>query len=189
MPTEKESHNFASHWRFPYFFSDNDNSAPDGGTKQGINFRGIWHWDKDLLIYYGDRNNPDSGAFVNCWCSRWSVENYSITIETWLKKDDLQKIRDSITPGACKEMWSIMGLPKFYDTTFQSKNTIKLVPNLYKKKVIGEEPENATIGSNLPYMRREVTCYPVNITTSPVESDKLWQFLKIEFKTSGVSEL
>ena len=190
MPTEKDLTPAATHVRFPYWFA---NAGTEDWTTtnrvHGIDFRNIWWWNKDLLIYYGDRNNPDSGAFVNCWCSRWTVENYNITVETWLKKDDLKKITDFIIPGNVKEMYNILGLPHMYDTTFKGRNSVKLVPNLYKKKVLEEIPEDATIPSNLPYMRKEVTGYCKTIMTGPIESDSGWILLKMEFATSSSAEL
>jgi len=190
MVTERDTHPFAEHYHFPYFFSNaGTEDLQTTNRVGGINFRGIWHWDKDLIIYYGDRHNEDSGAYVECWCSRWSVDNYNIVIETWLKKEHLQRLIEGITPGATAEMFNILGLPKFYDKTWSGKNTIRLYPNLYKKKVIGESRENETIPSNLPYMRKEVTVYPKTITTEDVESNSAWVHLKLDCATSSNIEL
>jgi hypothetical protein len=100
-----------------------------------------------------------------------------MTIETWLKKSNVQLLWNNITPGACKEMYSILGLPKFYDQTFTRNNTLRLIPN------------PSSNSSNLAFMRGERIGYIKNITTSPLEGDKGWLNVKLEFYTSSSSEL
>lgn len=74
-----------------------------------------WHLTHDLRIYYDSLTGSD---VINCWCSRWDVDNYSIVAETWLKKNDLQTLRNNIRPGATKELYRILGRPRFTDTSW-----------------------------------------------------------------------
>ena len=62
-----------------------------------------------------------------------------MVVSTWLKKDDLQTLVSNITPGACRELFQIMGRKYFFDTTWQANNTIKLKPNIYTKLIGGDK--------------------------------------------------
>ena len=186
MPTERESHNFASHYHFPYYFSDNDNAAPDGGTKQGINFSQIWRFTKDLVIYYGNRDK-ESNQYIEGWCTRWDVDNYNIIVSTWLNKADLQTLKDNIRPGAIKELKRIIYSPKFYDSTWQGKNTLLIVPNIYTKWNVfgGYGEEKIKPESTLSKMRNEKTIFVKTVTEHPLEADAGWIELKLECSISG----
>jgi len=169
--TERQDHPNSSHFSFPYYFSDVD----------GINFQGITNIIGDLLIYYNGNN------FIDCRCSRWDVQDYSVICETWLKKDDLQTLVSNIVPGGVKELYQILGRKFYYDQTWQSKNTIKLEPNIYTKK-IGDNWKG-TNTSKLAEMRSDVVCFPKTITTRPIEGSGGWIFTKINAYISGNQNL
>ena len=122
----------------------------------------------DLNIYYSSLSSPH---YINCWCSRWSTDNYAITLETWLTKSQLQTLRSNITPGAADELYTILGKPTFYDATWQGQNTIRLEPT-------GDS-------STLSNMRNEKLIYVKNITDSPLEGANGYLQVKIEGYISG----
>ena len=187
MPTERESHSFASHYKFPYYFSDNDNAAPDGGDKQGINFSQIWHFTKDLVIYYGSRDK-EGNNYIEGWCSRWDIDNYNIIVETWLKKEDLQTLKNHIRPGAVKELKRVIYSPKFYDSTWGGHNTLLLVPNIYSKwnVFVGyDENEKINPPSKLKEMRSEKTVFVKNITEHTINGNDEFIEIKLEAAISG----
>jgi len=187
MPTERNSHSNASHWRFPYYFSSDDEEAPDGGDKQGINFRNIWFYGNkgDLLIYYTTDIGGENPNYIECWCSRWDASDYSITVETWIKKDDINALRNAIRPGAVGELYSILGKPKFYDKSWTYANTLTFVPLQYTKKVKDEEWEEPFEGSNLKYMRDKRTVYVKNYSEHPIVGPSQFIEIKIEAQISG----
>lgn len=125
----------------------------------------------DLLIYY---NTLEYSSYIQCRCSRWDVNNYSVIVETWLKENDLNTLREYVTPGAVGELFTILGRPTYYDKTWTSGNTIKLKPN-----------EN----NNLSKMRKETIVYVKNMTTSPIEGSDGWINVKIEGYVSGSGDL
>ena len=122
----------------------------------------------DLRIYYDSLTGSD---YIDCDCSRWDVQNYSIIIETWLKKSQLQTLRNNITPGATGELYTILGKPKYYDKTWQGENTIKISP------IDGS--------STLDEMRSDKLIYVKNISDNCVEGPKGWLSVKIEGSISG----
>jgi len=128
----------------------------------------------DLYIYYDSFTGND---YIDCYCSRWDTNNYEIVIETWIKKTDLQTLRDNITPNAVGELYNILGRPKYYDKTWSSENTLKLKPN-----------SNSST-SNLNNMRREKLIYVKNITDSPIKGANGWFNVKIEGYVSGSTDL
>ncbi|MBE3094409.1 MAG: hypothetical protein IMZ52_05210 [Actinobacteria bacterium] len=122
--------------------------------------------DKDLRIYYS------GNSYVEGRCSRFDVQDYSIIVETWLKKSDFNNLNNNIRPNAVKELYKILGRPKFIDTSWQGKNTIRLSP---------------VVGTQLHNMRNQVTGYVKNINSVPLESDKGWLNVKLECYTSSNS--
>jgi len=186
--TEKEEHPAASHYAFPYFFA-NAGTEGDPGVA-GINFRafGIIYYEGDLLIYYGDMRDS-SYDFVDCYCSRWDVQNYSVIIETWLKEDDLNLIQDNIRPGAVGELYTILGRPRYYDSTWSSDNTLRMRPNPY----IGKNDDTGVfiLGNtgNLSNMRNDTLIYVKNTTSSPIVGSNGWINYKIEGMISGTRAL
>lgn len=129
--------------------------------------------DKDLRIYYGDMGTND---FICCNCSRWDVQDYSVVIETWIKKSDLQNLVSNITPGAVGELYRILGKPRYYDKTWSGDNTIKLSPN-------------SDHISNLKNMRSETLIFPKNISYHPIPGPSEWIEIKIEGYLSGQGSL
>lgn len=165
----------ASHYKFPYYFDDTN----------GINFRQELTYNGDLLIYYGSRD-LDSDQYIDCWCSRWDVQSYSVIVETWLKKEDVQTLRNNTRPGAVGELYKILGKPTHYDKSWTGANTIRLVPNRYSRRIVEEgDWEKATIGGNLSYMRKDTTMYVKNLTTHPIAGSHGWIEVKIEGMVSG----
>ena len=117
---------------------------------------------------------------INCMCSRFTTDNYTNVIETWMTKSNLQNLRNSIRPGAVKDLFSALGLPHFYDMSFSDKNTLRLIPN----------PSSASAGgSNLGFMRKEKIIYCKNIVAEPLEASNSTLNVKIEGFVSGASEL
>ena len=124
---------------------------------------------EDLYIYYDSLTGND---YLLCRCSRWDVSNYTVVIETWLKKSDLQTLRNNIVPGAVGELYTILGKPMYYDQTWEGNNTLRFVPNSNSQ-------------SKLHRSRRETLMYPKTITTNPVGGDTDWINVKIEGYISG----
>ena len=122
----------------------------------------------------GDLYISGSSFSVGGWCSRWDVQNYSLVVETWLNKSNLQTIRDNITPGAVGELYTILGRPRYYDSTWQGNNTITLYPNQSQK---------------LSNMRKKTTAYVKNISDTPIDGASGWLNVKIECMISGTGAL
>lgn len=120
----------------------------------------------DLKIFYS------GNAYVSGMCSRWDCSNYNLICETWLKKDAFNKLNDNIRPNAVKELYKILGRPKFVDTSWQAKNTIRFKPVAYHQ-------------SQLSRMRRETVAYPKSITSSPLEGESGFLNVKLECFVSG----
>ena len=166
------------HYDFNYTFSDTE----------GISFISYYYnYDGDILIYYDNFNTDTTSLYVDGWCSRWDVQDYSVVLETWLSKSEAQTLRENITPGAVDELYTILGRPTYYDKTWTSNNTLRIVPNIYTRR---EKDSNTTEGdntSNLINMRNEVFIYVKNYTEHTVESDIIE--VKIEGYISGAQRL
>jgi len=76
---------------------------------------------KDLRIYYS------GSAYFDTYCSRWDQEDYALVIEMHLTKEERDKLRNNIRPGAVAELYRLLGRPVYYDTSFGS-NTIRVEP-------------------------------------------------------------
>ena len=113
---------------------------------------------------------------IPCWCTRWDTSNYSITIETFMTKGNLQDFKNSIVPGAVKELYQIMGKSYYHDQTWQGNNTIRLIPQ-------------ATPQGTLSIARQEKVCFPKTITTSTMKGDDGWIMCKVEAYVSGNQNL
>jgi hypothetical protein len=113
---------------------------------------------------------------IRCNCSRFTVDNYNLVLETWLKKSDVQLLRNNVRPGACKDLYSILGLPHNVDTSWSKANTIRIIPNVEH-------------GSNLPYMRSEKIGYCKSIQSEPLEGSSGWINVKMEFLVSSTANL
>ena len=125
--------------------------------------------DYDLKIYYSGT------AYIEGRTSRYDQQDYSIIFETWLKKSDLNTLRDNIRPGATAELYNVLGKPRFYDKTWVADNTIRIKPNY----------SSNNSNSNLMYMREEQVIYVKNISDSPIKGGSGWLNLKIEGYISG----
>lgn len=126
----------------------------------------------DLRIWYDSMIGTN---YIDCRCSRWDVDGYSLIVETWLKKSDLQTLRNNIVPQAVGELYKIMDVPHHYDTTWSANNTLKLSP---------------IAGAQLDLMRGEdKVVYVKNITDTCLPGDKGWLNVKIEVMISSNQEL
>jgi len=162
----------SKHYNFNYTFGD---------TK-GITFSKEYEYTGDLLIYYSSLSEPHH---IDCRCSRWDQVDWNITVETWLKKDNVQILLDNTTPGAVGELLDVLGSKTHYDKTWSGENTIKLVPNTRKIFVMSGSISYGTVNSTLRSMRQPTIIYVKNITTSPIEGNRLWMNVKIEGVKSG----
>ena len=79
----------------------------------------------DLLISGCGTN---TGTQFTAGCSRWSRSGFEFTVEIWTNPQGREKIWSSVVPKACDEIYSILGQPTYWDTTFSSGNTLKLEP-------------------------------------------------------------
>jgi len=158
-----------SHYSFTYHFDDDE----------GITFRDIptlFKFENDLAIFY---NSLDGDDFIDCKCSRWDVENYSVTVSTWLDETQLNTLMSNVTPGATGELYKILGRPTYYDQTWTGENTLRLYPT---------PSSSAMNGSNLKNMRKNTLLYVKNITTTTLDTID-WIHTKIEGFVSGSSGL
>jgi len=173
-------HPYASHRSFPYLFTTDTYSNPIEGFWLGeeeVIVPHAWGYDYDLAIYYGSLSGNN---FVDCRCSRWDIQNYSVVVETWLKEDQLALIRENTRPGAVGELYTILGRPRYYDKTWDGSNTLRLLPT---------PSSNYMNDSTLNKMRKETLIYPKNITTHPIQGSNGWIGIKIEGMISGTSSL
>ena len=157
-----------SHHHFDYFFSDTE------GITLGSPI--TYFYDYDLAIYYGSDLNTN---FIDCRCSRWDVQNYSIIVETWIKKSSIQNLRNNIVPGAVGELYTILGKPLYYDQTWEGNNTIRLYPT---------PSSNYMDNSTLKEMRRDTIVYVKNYTEHPIPNTD-WVEIKIEALISGSQQV
>jgi hypothetical protein len=92
----------------------------------------------DMEIRFGGLGESEK---IICYCTKWDSNNYSYTIETLIKKPESVILKNNIVPGAVKELYVILGKPRYYDETWTGSNTIKLVPlnhlNTMRSEVIG----------------------------------------------------
>ena len=133
----------------------------------------------DLRIYYSSLSAPH---YIDCLCSRWDYDDYSVIVETWLTKSQLKILRNNIVPGAAGELYQILSRPTFYDQTWEGNNTIRIVPN-HRYNSNWEEI------TTIPYMRNEKLIYVKDISDSPIEGTSGYLSVKIEGYTSGSSDL
>ena len=73
---------------------------------------------------------PSAGAanFIQCWCTRFDEDNFSIVLETFLTSANRNLLFSHIVPGAQRELYNILGKPKFIDSTYSKENTLFLEP-------------------------------------------------------------
>jgi len=170
----------ATHFSFPYFF---DNT-------QGINFNSSYlYYDGDMLLYYDNQFNDTSPKYIDCWCSRWDTSEYSLTLETWLKRSDVQTLQNNVKPGAVGELYKILDRPTYYDKTWSGDNTLMIVPNNYTSREIATNTPEGNNRSYLPSMRSTKIIYVKNLTFNPVEGSKGFINTKIEGYISGTTTI
>jgi len=164
------------HHQFNYKFSEDNLGNPTEGISFG--YLEKHNTGEDLRISWPDYGYTDQVAGR---CSRWDINEYTVTVETWLTRSELQSLRNHIVPGATEELYEILNVPKFYDKTWSNSNTLKFTPIGYTKRHFGiESGEN---DSNLPYMREEVIIYVKSIGEHVVTPEYL--NVKIEGYMSG----
>jgi len=77
-------------------------------------------------LYYSGNNYPNT--YVDVPIKRWDESNWDVVIEMFLGSSNRNSIFANVTPGAVRELYNILGTPKFIDTTYNSGNTIILEP-------------------------------------------------------------
>jgi len=65
---------------------------------------------------------------IRCWNTRWDESNYNVIIETFVDACDRNLLFRNVTPGANREIYNILGTPKYIDTTYNSGNTLIFEP-------------------------------------------------------------
>jgi hypothetical protein len=123
-----------------------------------------------------DLNISGSTYSIECWCSRWDVQDYSLIVEAWLKKSDLNTLRTNLRPGAVSELFQILGRPFYVDKSWTAANTLGLFT---------DDNSPSTLKSN----RKNTLIYVKNLSTSPVDGPSGWISCKIEGYVSGNVDL
>jgi len=77
-------------------------------------------------IYFSGNKYPQYA--IGCWCSRWDEDNYNVIFETFLDSSNRDKLFSHVTPNAYREIYNILGTPKFIDTTYNSGNSLRISP-------------------------------------------------------------
>lgn len=67
-------------------------------------------------------------CYIRTWCTRWDEGNWDVTLETFMGSSARNNLFASTTPGAVRELYNILGTPKFIDTTWQGENTLTITP-------------------------------------------------------------
>ena len=75
------------------------------------------------LIYSGS-------SYFYFYPTRWDEDNWSVVIETFLTDVHRDLLFANVVPGAVAELYNILGRPKYIDTTYNSGNTLIIVPYL-----------------------------------------------------------
>jgi len=87
---------------------------------------GAWKDGETLRIYYSCNSYPD--FYIDCWCTRWDESNWDVIVETFLSSGARNMLFKNVAPGAIRELYNILGRPKYIDTTYSSGNTLILSP-------------------------------------------------------------
>jgi hypothetical protein len=77
-------------------------------------------------IYYSGNSYPTYS--IDSSITRWDEGNWDIVIETFLNSSNRGKLFRHVTPGAVRELYNILGTPKYIDTTYSSSNTLIFEP-------------------------------------------------------------
>lgn len=75
---------------------------------------------------------------INCWASRFDIDNYNITVETQLTPGQRNDLFNHVTPGAVRELYNILGTPYFIDSTYSSGNTLIFSPSGNLSDIVNE---------------------------------------------------
>lgn len=79
-----------------------------------------------MNIYYSCNQYPT--YYESVWCSRWTENGWNLTIEFPADTSQRNNIFRYTVPGACKELYNILGVPHYIDTTWTSGNTLIISP-------------------------------------------------------------
>ena len=79
-----------------------------------------------MRVYYSCNTYPTN--YIDCWCSRWDEGNWNVTIETFMRSGARNELFTYVVPGAVRELYNILGTPKFIDGTYESGNTLICSP-------------------------------------------------------------
>ena len=118
---------------------------------------------ESLRIYVSCNNYPNN--YIDCWCTRFDEDNWGGTIETFMGSGSRNFLFNNVTPGAVRELYNILGTPKFIDTTYESGNTLIISP---------------ISGYGLSSLREERTVAVKSISDTFINWEKF--NVKIEFK-------
>jgi len=67
--------------------------------------------------------------YIDVPCSRWDEDNYTMKFEFFCEGSSQRNtIFDNCVPGAVRELYNILGTPKYIDTTYESRNTFVINP-------------------------------------------------------------
>lgn len=80
----------------------------------------------NLRIYYSCNSYPNN--YIDCWCTRFDEGNWDLTVETFLESGNRNTLFENVVPGAVRELYSILGQPKYIDNTYSSGNTLIFEP-------------------------------------------------------------
>ena len=96
----------------------------------------------NVWIFYSGNRYPRYA--IGSWCSRWDEDEWGVVYETFLTSSQRDALFTHIVPGAVKELYNILGTPKYIDSTFSSGNTLILEPqhdygisSIREKRTIG----------------------------------------------------
>ncbi len=76
----------------------------------------------NLRIFY------DGNSFITCDCSRWDEGNWDITLQSFMGSGNRDILFANVVPGAYRELYNILGTPKYIDTTYTSGNSLRISP-------------------------------------------------------------
>lgn len=77
-------------------------------------------------IYYSGNQYPT--YYIDAPIKRWDEGNWNVVLETFLPSSTRDTLFAHTTPGAVREIYNILGTPKFIDITYNSGNTLILEP-------------------------------------------------------------
>lgn len=72
--------------------------------------------------------NTDIQCYVGCPLCDWSMDGDLLTITTLLTPEERNSLRNAINPGKYEKWDVLFGRPYYIDTTYNSGNTIQIIP-------------------------------------------------------------